>query len=241
MDRRSFLVKSSLASAGGMLWLQSNMLSARGGEEEFQVYVAEAPPYALDALEPFIDQKTMEIHFNFHHKAYTKNLNTALQSSAEQYRKWPLEKLFAEMDRLPDPLKTAIRNQGGGHWNHNFFWKCMIGPPQAKAPQGKLADLISRDLGGLDNFKKELTTSALSVFGSGWVWLVWNGVKIEILKTPNQENPLMNRPENNLFPLLGIDVWEHAYYLKCQNRRAEYLENFWKVINWDFVASNLPA
>jgi Fe-Mn family superoxide dismutase len=241
MDRRSFLIKSSLAGAGGFLWLQSNGLQAQADSDEFQVYNAETPPYALDALEPFIDQKTMDIHFNFHHKAYSRNLNTSLQSSPEQYRKWPLEKLFEGMETLPEPLQTAVRNHGGGHWNHNFFWKCMTAPGKDQAVAPKLSDLINRDLGGIENFKKEFTTAALSVFGSGWAWLVWNGVKVEILKTPNQENPLMNRARNSMIPLLGVDVWEHAYYLKCQNRRAEYLDNFWKVINWDFVSSNLPA
>lgn len=225
----------------GIMAANSHALWAGTDQSEFIVYEAEAPAYALDALEPYIDQKTMEVHYSFHHKGYSKNLNAALEKAADQYRKMPLTQLFAQLDSLPEALQPAIRNHGGGHWNHNFFWKCMAPVSATGTPSGKTEQLILRDYGSLDNLKKEFTAAAMSVFGSGWAWLVWNGAKIEIQKTPNQVNPLMNHAAGAMVPVLGVDVWEHAYYLKCQNRRAEYLENFWKIVDWRFVSSQLPG
>lgn len=241
MNRRTFLQKGSLAGIAGMMVAHSNALWAGPEQSEFIVYEAEAPAYALDALEPYIDQKTMEVHYTFHHKGYSKNLNAALEKAADQYRKMPLTQLFAQLDSLPETLQPAIRNHGGGHWNHNLFWKCMAPASAATTPSEKTEQLIGRDYGSLENLKKEFTAAAMSVFGSGWAWLVWNGAKIEIQKTANQVNPLMNQAEGARVPLLGVDVWEHAYYLKCQNRRAEYLENFWKIVDWRFVSSQLPG
>lgn len=239
MDRRSFLLKGSLAGAGSMIMLNTPSLWAGSFDGEFFTYTPELPAYPLDALEPYIDAKTMEVHSGMHHKAYSSNLNTALSSAREEFRKTPLIQLFEQLDTLPEPLQSAIRNHGGGHWNHNFFWKCMTPDVKSRQPSEKLQSLIVRDFGSMENFKAEFKKASLSVFGSGWAWLVWTGVKVEIHKTPNQVNPLMNNPQGSLKPLLGVDVWEHAYYLKYQNRRAEYMDQFWNVVNWEFASSNL--
>ncbi len=239
MDRRSFLLKGSLAGMGGLWWMNSQALGAALAGDEFIVYSPEAPPYALNALEPYIDARTMEVHSTLHHKAYSNNLNAALANAREEFRKYPLEKLFENLDTLPEPLQSAVRNHGGGHWNHNFFWKCMTPNDTSKKPSEKLLNLLNRDFGSMENFQKEFKAAALSIFGSGWTWLVWNGVKVEIIKTPNQSNPLMNMATGSVKPLLGVDVWEHAYYLKYQNRRAEYLDQFWNVVNWEFVSTQL--
>lgn len=184
--------------------------------------------YDYKALEPYIDAQTMEIHHSKHHGAYTSNLNNALASLAESPK--PIEEIISNISKYP----VAVRNNGGGYFNHNLFWDWMI--PGGKSLQpGDLADAINRFFGSFDQFKEEFGKAALGRFGSGWAWLVFQDKKLIITSTPNQDNPMMDIAEQKGFPILGIDVWEHAYYLKYQNRRAEYINAFWNVVNWEEV------
>ncbi|HEY5504388.1 MAG TPA: superoxide dismutase [Sedimentisphaerales bacterium] len=196
-------------------------------------------PYPKGALEPHIDALTMEIHHDRHHKAYVDNLNKAIAGNAALEAK-SLEALIKDLAVAPDAVRSAIRNNGGGHWNHSFFWK-ILAPKAGGAPTGKLADGIKAAFGSFDDFKAKFEAAGLSRFGSGWAWLVSNGGKLEIVSTPNQDNPLMGKAIAGCEgkPLLGVDVWEHAYYLKYQNKRADYLKAVWNVINWNAVAGNL--
>lgn len=183
-------------------------------------------PYSYDALEPHIDALTMEIHHDKHHVGYTTKLNKALEGSS--YADTPIEALLAGLDNLPEDIRTAVRNSGGGHFNHNLFWQIMS-PDGGGEPQAKIADEIEKTFGGYAGFVSEFTATAKNRFGSGWAWLnVDNSGKLSVFSTPNQDSPL----SQGLTPILGLDVWEHAYYLKYQNKRAEYIENFFKVINW---------
>jgi Fe-Mn family superoxide dismutase len=182
--------------------------------------------YPYEALEPYIDAETMRIHHDKHHAAYVANLNKALEGS--EYASWTIESLVRDWSKLPESVRTAVRNNGGGHYNHGLLWSFM-GPGGGGKPTGALGAAIDRDLGGFDAFKAELTKAAMGRFGSGWAWLsLEQGKKLVVESTPNQDNPL----SENRFPILGVDVWEHAYYLKYQNRRADYLEAFFSVINW---------
>jgi len=196
-------------------------------------------PYPKGALEPHIDALTMEIHHDRHHKAYVDNLNKAIAGNAALEAK-SLEALIKDLASAPDAVRGAIRNNGGGHWNHSFFWK-ILAPKAGGAPTGKLADGIKAAFGSFDDFKAKFEAAGLSRFGSGWAWLVSNGGKLEIVSTGNQDNPLMGKAIAGCEgkPLLGVDVWEHAYYLKYQNKRADYLKAVWNVINWNAVAGNL--
>jgi len=189
-------------------------------------------PYAKEALEPHIDAMTMEIHHGRHHKAYVDNLNKALAGNATLEAK-PLEALLADLASVPDAIRTAVRNNGGGHWNHTFFWKIMA-PNAGGAPTGPLADAIKAAFGSFDEFKAKFEAAGVGRFGSGWAWLLVNAGKLEITSTANQDNPLMGRTIAGCEgkPILGVDVWEHAYYLKYQNRRADYLKAWWNVVNW---------
>jgi Fe-Mn family superoxide dismutase len=193
-------------------------------------------PHPQDALEPHIDALTMEIHHGRHHKAYVDNLNKAIAGNATLEAKG-IDALVREIISLPEALRGPVRNNGGGHWNHSFFWKLMA-PNAGGAPSGKLADDIKAAFGGFDAFKGKFEAAGLGRFGSGWVWLVVNGGKLEIASTANQDNPLMGKTLAGCEgkPILGVDVWEHAYYLKYQNRRADYLKAIWNVINWPEVA-----
>jgi len=185
--------------------------------------------YSYDALDPFIDARTMEIHHTKHHQAYVNNLNNALAGSDNE--KNSLEKILSVVSSLP----VAVRNNGGGHYNHSLYWEIMS-PGESRQPSGKLAEAIEGEFGSVANFKDLFTKAAMGRFGSGWAWLVLSEGRLVISSTPNQDNPLMDIAEVKGLPLLGVDVWEHAYYLKYQNRRNEYLEAFWNVINWDKVA-----
>ncbi len=186
--------------------------------------------YAYDALEPHIDKMTMEIHHTKHHQAYIGNLNKALEGHKE-YQEMNINELIANLDKLPDNIKTAVRNNGGGHLNHKIFWKIMS-PNGGGSPVGEVAKKIDEDLGGFDKFKEEFKKAALGRFGSGWAWLVVNSDgKFEITSTPNQDNPI----SQGKHVLLGIDVWEHAYYLNYQNRRADYIDSWFNVVNWNKV------
>ncbi|PWH17442.1 MAG: superoxide dismutase [Anaerolineae bacterium] len=188
-------------------------------------------PYAYEALEPFIDAQTMNIHHTKHHQAYITNLNAALEKHPE-LSSWSLDDLMIRLNEVPESIRTAVRNHGGGHWNHAMFWQIMA-PQAGGEPSGALAKAIEADFGSFANFKSEFEKAAMGRFGSGWAWLVEKGDKLAVISTANQDNPLTE----GLKPLLGIDVWEHAYYLKYQNRRAEYVSAWWNVVNWEAVAA----
>lgn len=196
-----------------------------------------ALPYPSDSLEPHIDKATMEIHHGGHHKAYVDNLNKAVTGTPLDGK--PLEALIGDLASVPDNIRGPVRNNGGGHWNHSFFWKLLSGKG-AKAPEGTLGDTIKSTFGSFDAFKEKFEAAGLTRFGSGWVWLVNNHGKLEIVTTPNQDNPLMGKAVSGVEgkALLGVDVWEHAYYLKYQNKRAGYLKAIWNVIDWNVVAKN---
>ena len=184
--------------------------------------------YAYDALEPHIDARTMETHHTKHHQAYTDKLNAAIEGTDLAGKS--IEEILANVSKAP----AAVRNNGGGYWNHNLFWEIMS-PNGGGNPSGDLADAINQSFGAFDSFKGEFSTAAGNVFGSGWAWLCVKDGKLVITSTPNQDNPLMDVVKERCHPILGIDVWEHAYYLKYQNRRPEYVSAFWNVINWDEV------
>lgn len=188
-----------------------------------------ALPYAFDALEPHIDARTMEIHHGKHHAAYTTNLNAALEGT--EWANKSIEEILANLDALPEAKRTAVRNNGGGFANHNLFWEIM-GPNAGGAPSGELAAAIDSAFGSFEKFKEEFSNAAKSRFGSGWAWLVVDGGKLSVTSTPNQDTPLMERKT----PILGLDVWEHAYYLNYQNRRPDYVSAWWNVVNWSKVA-----
>jgi superoxide dismutase, Fe-Mn family len=185
-------------------------------------------PYAYDALEPHIDAKTMEIHHTKHHQTYIDKLNAALKGT--EWENTPVEELLRGFKNVPDDKKIAVRNHGGGHANHSLFWT-VIGPNGGGKPSGALAEAIDKDLGGFDAFAEKFNAAATNQFGSGWAWLAVNGGKLEVFSTPNQDSPLME----NKTPILGLDVWEHAYYLNYQNKRPDYIKAFWNVVKWDEV------
>ena len=187
-------------------------------------------PYAHDALEPHIDTLTMQIHHGKHHQAYVDNLNKAIAGTPHENKS--IEQLVKEAGSI----SVAVRNNGGGHWNHTFFWESLA-PQAGGQPSGKLADAINAAFGSFTSFQEKFAAAGMTRFGSGWAWLIVKDGKLEICSTPNQDNPLMDIAEVKGTPILGVDVWEHAYYLKYQNRRADYLGAFWQVINWNVVAA----
>ena len=190
-------------------------------------------PYPTDALEPHIDKMTMEIHHGKHHNAYVTNLNAAIEKAPELASK-SLEDLVKGIASVPEAVRTAVRNNGGGHLNHSMFWQIM-GPNAGGAPTGAIADAINSSFGGFDKLKEQFKAAAIGRFGSGWAWVIDQGGKLVIESTPNQDNPLMDGKK----PVFGIDVWEHAYYLKYQNRRPDYIDAWWNVINWSEVNKRL--
>jgi Fe-Mn family superoxide dismutase len=192
-------------------------------------------PYAVDALEPYIDAQTMTIHHDKHHQTYVTNLNGALEKHAELGGK-SLEELLSNLGTIPEDIRMIVRNHGGGTYNHNLFWEFMS-PKSGGAPKGELAKAIEASFSSFDGFKAEFEKAANGRFGSGWAWLAKKGTGLAVISTPNQDTPLTD----GLTPILGLDVWEHAYYLKYQNRRAEYVTNWWNVVNWDAVASRFSA
>jgi len=190
-----------------------------------------ALPYAHDALEPYIDTTTMQIHHGKHHQAYVDNLNKAVAGTPNE------NKSLEELVKSAGSISPAVRNNGGGHWNHSFFWE-ILAPKAGGAPSGNVAEAINAAFGSFDSLKEKLNAAGVGRFGSGWAWLIVKDGKLEISSTPNQDNPLMDIAEVKGSPILGVDVWEHAYYLKYQNRRAEYLGAFWNVVNWAKVAEH---
>lgn len=195
-----------------------------------------ALPYPPDALEPHIDKMTMEIHHGKHHGAYVNNLNKALESAPDLAGKSIEELLANNLAIVPENIRTAVRNNGGGHANHSMFWTIMA-PKSGGKPTGGLSDAISATFGSFDSFKEKFNAAAISRFGSGWAWLVKDGNKVDILSTANQDSPIME----GKFPVMGLDVWEHAYYLKYQNHRAEYVEAWWNVLNWKEIEKRFTS
>ena len=198
-------------------------------------------PYPKEALEPHIDAQTMEIHHDKHHAAYVTNVNKAIAGKADLESK-SVEQLISNLDAVPADIRGAVRNNAGGHANHSMFWK-LLGPKAGGAPSGKLADEIKKTFGSFDSFREKIEAAGLGRFGSGWAWLVVNGGKLEVVSTANQDNPLMGKAVCGVDgkPIFGVDVWEHAYYLKYQNRRADYLKAIWNVVNWAQVTRNYEA
>ncbi len=199
-------------------------------------FTVPALPYAYEALEPHIDKQTMQIHHDKHHQAYVDNLNKAIAGTENE------NKSIEELVKNAGSISPAVRNNGGGHWNHSFFWESLAANAGGN-PEGKLADAINEAFGSFDGFKEKFNNAGMTRFGSGWAWLGSQGGKLVICSTPNQDNPLMDLPagqagvaECKCIPILGCDVWEHAYYLKYQNKRADYLNAFWNVVNWGKVA-----
>ncbi len=199
------------------------------------VFSLPARPYAYDALEPIIDTLTMQIHHDKHHQAYVTNLNNALKDVSELDSK-SVEEIISNLSAVPEAVRTAVRNNGGGHANHTLFWELMA-PGGSAAPTGELADAINAAFGDVDALKAAVSDAGVKRFGSGWSWLALDGGKLVVLSTANQDSPLMEGKT----PLLGVDVWEHAYYLNYQNRRPDYLKAWWRVVNWDVVASLYAA
>lgn len=192
-------------------------------------------PYAFDALEPYFDAKTMEIHHDKHHAAYVTNLNNALANHADLQGKSAIE-LISNLQTVPEAIRTAVRNNGGGHVNHTMFWQ-QLKKDVAVPASGKLADAVKNTFGSFDALKEEFSKAGMTRFGSGWAWLIVDKGKLSVVSTPNQDNPLMDGKT----PILGVDVWEHAYYLKYQNRRADYLVAFWNIVNWNDVAQRFDS
>ncbi|MBC7889577.1 MAG: superoxide dismutase [Ferruginibacter sp.] len=243
-SRRNFIEKSAKAGVATLIALPSlNSLMAAGSNTKFPFsnnlktgFDQQPLPYPYNALEPSIDAQTMDIHYNKHASAYSKNLKEAAVAEKVDMTK-PLEDVLHKISKY----SVKMRNNGGGHYNHELFWKSMGANANAK-PTGKLLTAIEKDFGSLDEMKKQLTEAAKTRFGSGWAWLVFTkDKKLVAGSTPNQDNPLMDIAELKGFPLFGIDVWEHAYYLKYQNRRPDYIENFWKVLNWNYVAERFNS
>ena len=250
LSRRHFLNVSSLALASTLLARRglaqgaspTPMLSLTGeAMPKSEGRFALAPlPYAYGALEPFIDEETMHLHHDKHYAAYAKNLNEALMAYPELQAK-TIEELLGNIPTLPEAIRKIVRNHGGGYYNHSLFWRWM--QPGGSTPEGALAEAINAQFGGLDVFKKKFTMAAASIFGSGWAWLVQqDGGKLAIVTTPNQDNPLMSGISEALGkPILGLDIWEHAYYLKYRNERSKYVEAWWNVVNWNTAGQLFKA
>jgi Fe-Mn family superoxide dismutase len=232
MQRRKFLYSLGAIPAASVLGKVENHLSNINNHIRSTNTMAKfelpALPYAYDALEPYIDKMTMEIHHTKHHNAYVTNLNKAIEGTENESKS--LIEMFSMISNLP----AAVRNNGGGHWNHSLFWTLMKQNGGGN-PTGKIAEAINSTFGSFDEFKTKFSTAAATRFGSGWAWLSVQDGKLVVSSTPNQDNPLMDVAEVKGTPILGLDVWEHAYYLKYQNKRPDYVENWWNVVNWDKV------
>jgi len=225
-----FPLRSPFKGSNGIASLDEEL-----NEGRIMAYELPPLPYPKDALEPHIDAQTMEIHHGKHHNAYVTNLNKAIAGKGDLETK-SIEQLIGNMNAVPEDIRTVVRNNGGGHANHSMFWKIM-GPGAGGKPSGKLAEDINATFGSFDAFKEKFEAGGAGRFGSGWVWLVVKNGKLEITSTANQDNPLME----GIKPVMGCDVWEHAYYLKYQNRRPDYLKAWWNVVNWNEVNKNYEA
>jgi Fe-Mn family superoxide dismutase len=231
MTRRDALKKTALlTTAAAAPWLLRGQTAAADAAPSGP-FTLPLLPFAFDALEPHIDARTMEIHHDKHHQTYVTNLNKAVAGHADLARK-PVEKLVRDLASVPESVRKAVQNNGGGHANHTFFWQCLKKNEGGK-PAGELAKAIEKKWGSFDSFKAEFTKAATTQFGSGWAWLTLDGKELAIEQTPNQDSPL----SHGRMPLLTIDVWEHAYYLKYQNRRPDYIAAFYNVIHWDFISA----
>jgi Fe-Mn family superoxide dismutase len=234
-DRRQFIATAStLVAAASVATLEPAQAVSQNSSDG--VFELPALPYAYDALSPVIDPETMNIHHTKHHQAYVNNLNTALKGQPELAGK-SVEELLRDLDAVPAAIRVAVQNNGGGHANHTLFWKVMrpVGGPAQ--PTGKLSDSLSKAFGSFEQFQQKFNSAATARFGSGWAWLVSGKEGLEVISTANQDSPI----SMGKTPLLGLDVWEHAYYLKYQNRRPEYIAAFWKIVNWEQVAANFAA
>lgn len=232
MKRRTFIQSTVLGGIATLLPagpLNSSNNPTLREEQQPMPFTLPELPYAHDALESSIDKLTMEIHHGKHHAAYVTNLNKALENT--EWASKSIEEILSNISKLP----MAVRNNGGGHWNHSAFWQWMK-PKGGGAPTGDLAAVINKDFGSFDKFKEQFGNAGVTRFGSGWSWLIKQHDKLVVASTPNQDNPLMDIAETKGTPILGMDVWEHAYYLKYQNRRADYVAAFWNVVNWDEVS-----
>jgi superoxide dismutase, Fe-Mn family len=244
--RREFIKTGLMASGGVILGASALGSLAKGFETRIPVgleqpingvYTLPDLPYAYDALEPFIDRQTMELHHGKHHAGYVKNLNAMLEKNPK-YKDVFLEELLFSLEAIPESIRQTAQNNGGGHWNHTFFWTILSAKKNMAVPS-ELEKAIIGEFGSLLEFRAEFTKAALSIFGSGWVWLaVMLDGTLQILTTPNQNNLLMYRPELRGRAVIALDVWEHAYYLKYQNRRPEYVDAFWNIVNWEQAAEN---
>jgi Fe-Mn family superoxide dismutase len=231
MDKRTFLKNSAILAFGGpvAVSLPGSLASAMArGSAAGEIYTLPDLDYAYDALEPHIDAMTMEIHHSKHHAGYTSKFNAALTSAGSADT--PIKDLFRKVSQQP----VAIRNNGGGFYNHKVFWKCLS-PKGGGTAGGDIGKAIDKHFGSFDKFREQFSTAAATRFGSGWAWLVKTDGGLMVTSTPNQDNPLMDVADQQGYPLLAIDVWEHAYYLKYQNRRTDYIAAFWNVVNWDYV------
>ena len=232
MDKRSF-IKSGLAGLGGLiaypLFANKGTRSLLNNENQPVQFKLPDLPYSYNALEPYIDEVTMTIHHSKHHAGYTKRFNKAVMEAGITGKN--AVQILKEVSKYPE----AVRNNGGGYINHRLYWK-VLSPNGGGQPEGDLADSINRDFGSFENFKDKFSTAAKAQFGSGWAWLIFSDGNLKVISTPNQDNPIMDIAQEKGFPLLCIDVWEHAYYLKYKNRRADYVDAFWNIINWDTVA-----
>jgi Fe-Mn family superoxide dismutase len=226
LTRRQFLQAAGTGAAALVL----APLGVRAQEEKGKEFKLPPLPYAYDALEPYIDAETMHIHHDAHHKAYVDNLNKALASHPDIARQGIVD-ILANIQSVPENIRTAVLNNGGGHANHTMFWQIM-GPKAGGKPAGELARAIDEAFGGFDAFQKQLSEAGIRQFGSGWGWLVLSEGKLKVHSTPNQNSPYLKHEH----PIMGIDVWEHAYYLKYRNKRPEYVKQWWNVVNWDTVA-----
>lgn len=232
MDKRTFLKNSFLLGTGA--FLAGPAVAREAFTKSANEFKQIPPDYDYDALQPYIDAQTMELHYSKHHAGYTRKFNAAVKDEGLEGK--DLHDIFKNVSKYSD----AVRNNGGGYYNHNLFWSCMS-PDGGGEPGGELARKIMKDFLSFRRFKEEFNAAAGSVFGSGWAWLIENSGKLEIIKTANQDNPLMDVVSVNGKPLLAIDVWEHAYYLKYQNRRPDYIEAFWNIVNWDEVAKRFKG
>jgi Fe-Mn family superoxide dismutase len=237
--RKNFLKTSAILASGAILYNSKvratvntiNQLSNDG------LFALPKLPYAYSALEPFIDAQTMEIHHSKHHQAYVNNLNAAIQKESSLKGK-SVEELLANLSKLPESVRIAIRNNGGGHWNHALFWQLL---KTGTKPSERVSQTIIKNFGSMEEFKKQFEKAAMTQFGSGWAWLIKQGDKLVITSAPNQDNPLMDIAIVKGTPIIGLDVWEHAYYLKYQNKRADYTQAFWNILNWEKVEQLLDA